>query len=199
MPGAYVTKPALELILHAAKHRDVPHFLILDEMNLSHVERYFADLLSATESNEGIPLYEGDARTSGGQEIPCKLKLPENLFIIGTVNVDETTYLFSPIRRAGPVLKSALQRSGGNLLKGEARNVGPLAGVFDGDAQDAAVAVHVQQCVLVQVARFGHGVGLELDVQRVGILKISHFHMITDETCPHGVLSLEIARVRVSS
>ena len=96
MPGAYVTKPALELILHAAKHQDVPHFLILDEMNLSHVERYFADLLSATESNEGIPLYEGDARTSGGQEIPCKLKLPENLFIIGTVNVDETTYLFSP-------------------------------------------------------------------------------------------------------
>ena len=55
-------------------------------MNLSHVERYFADFLSAIESGEEIPLY-GDNET---------LKLPENLFIIGTVNVDETTYMFSP-------------------------------------------------------------------------------------------------------
>ena len=57
----YVTKPALELIRHALEpaNRDLPHFLILDEMNLSHVERYFADLLSAIESGEEIPLYEG--------------------------------------------------------------------------------------------------------------------------------------------
>jgi energy-coupling factor transporter ATP-binding protein EcfA2 len=96
--GNYVTKPALELILHAANpaHKDIPHFLILDEMNLSHVERYFADLLSAIESGEEIPLYEGEVRTSNGKEIPHKLKIPENLFIIGTVNVDETTYMFSP-------------------------------------------------------------------------------------------------------
>ena len=95
-PKNYVTKPALELILHAREHKDIPHFLILDEMNLSHVERYFADLLSAIESGEEIPLYEGDARTSDGTEIPHKLRLPDNLFIIGTVNVDETTYMFSP-------------------------------------------------------------------------------------------------------
>ena len=55
-------------------------------MNLSHVERYFADFLSAIESKEEIPLY-GEDRT---------IKLPENIFIIGTVNVDETTYMFSP-------------------------------------------------------------------------------------------------------
>ena len=54
-------------------------------MNLSHVERYFADFLSAIESGEKIPLY--------GEE---ELTLPQNLFIIGTVNVDETTYMFSP-------------------------------------------------------------------------------------------------------
>ena len=54
-------------------------------MNLSHVERYFADFLSAIESGEKIPLY--------GEE---ELTLPSNLFIIGTVNVDETTYMFSP-------------------------------------------------------------------------------------------------------
>jgi len=94
----YITKPALELIRHALEpaNANVPHYLILDEMNLSHVERYFADILSAIESQEAIPLYEGPARASDGQEVPRKLRLPDNLFIIGTVNVDETTYMFSP-------------------------------------------------------------------------------------------------------
>jgi 5-methylcytosine-specific restriction protein B len=100
----YVAKPALELILHAADYADVPHFLILDEMNLSHVERYFADVLSIIESDEGLELYSGDMtkpetwrKTSASKPVPPKLKrLPENLFIIGTVNVDETTYMFSP-------------------------------------------------------------------------------------------------------
>jgi 5-methylcytosine-specific restriction protein B len=92
----YVSRPALELILRAEAHPDTPHFLILDEMNLSHVERYFADLLSAMESQDEIPLYQGEGRTSGGQAIPASLRLPANLFVIGTVNVDETTYMFSP-------------------------------------------------------------------------------------------------------
>jgi len=100
----YVTKPALEIILHAIDHPDSPHFLILDEMNMSHVERYFADVLSIIESDEGLELYAGDMQkpetwrqTAGTKRIPPKLKqLPQNLFIIGTVNVDETTYMFSP-------------------------------------------------------------------------------------------------------
>ena len=95
----YVSKRALEVILHANAHKDVPHFLILDEMNLSHVERYFADILSAVESGEHIHLYEEEAavRTKGGKvEVPRSVSLPKNLFIIGTVNVDETTYMFSP-------------------------------------------------------------------------------------------------------
>ena len=62
-------------------------------MNLSHVERYFADFLSVMESGEEITLFsEGEAHNG----IPAKLKLPSNLFIIGTVNIDETTYMFSP-------------------------------------------------------------------------------------------------------
>jgi len=94
----YVTKSALELVRHALEpaHSANPHFLILDEMNLSHVERYFADILSAIESGEEIPLYEGGERTVDGIAVPRKLRLPDNLFIIGTVNVDETTYMFSP-------------------------------------------------------------------------------------------------------
>ena len=75
---------------------DLPHFLILDEMNLSHVERYFADLLSAIESREEIPLYSGPARNLSGKELPRNLAVPPNVFVLGTVNVDETTYMFSP-------------------------------------------------------------------------------------------------------
>lgn len=95
---AYNSTPALSLILRALDpaNLEVPHFLILDEMNLSHVERYFADLLSAIESGEAIPLYEGAERNANGVPIPKELRLPPNLFIIGTVNVDETTYMFSP-------------------------------------------------------------------------------------------------------
>jgi 5-methylcytosine-specific restriction protein B len=33
----------LDLIINATQNTDKPYFLILDEMNLSHVERYFAD------------------------------------------------------------------------------------------------------------------------------------------------------------
>ena len=82
----YQSTPAYDLIKQAQSDLNNPYFLILDEMNLSHVERYFADFLSAIESSEEIPLY-------GNNE---KLELPKNLFIIGTVNVDETTYMFSP-------------------------------------------------------------------------------------------------------
>ena len=82
----YQSTPAYELIKQAQDDPENPYFLILDEMNLSHVERYFADFLSAIESGEEIPLY-GNNDT---------LTLPSNLFIIGTVNVDETTYMFSP-------------------------------------------------------------------------------------------------------
>jgi 5-methylcytosine-specific restriction protein B len=92
----YVSRPALELILHAQEHQEVPHFLILDEMNLSHVERYFADILSAIESEEKIPLHRDEERQANGRRIPGEIALPGNLFVIGTVNVDETTYMFSP-------------------------------------------------------------------------------------------------------
>ena len=92
--GAYV-KPdngALDLIIEANKNPRKPYFLILDEMNLSYVERYFSDFLSVMESEEGIPLMKNCI----DKEITPVIKLPRNLFIIGTINVDETTYMFSP-------------------------------------------------------------------------------------------------------
>ena len=93
-PEEYV-KPdsgVLDLIIEANNHPGLPHFLILDEMNLSHVERYFADFLSVMESKEEIPLHSGKFENG----VPAKLKVPSNLFIIGTVNIDETTNMFSP-------------------------------------------------------------------------------------------------------
>lgn len=93
-PKEYV-KPdsgVLDLIIRANEYKDEPHFFILDEMNLSHVERYFADFLSVMESNEYIPLHPGFIENG----IPSKLKISSNLFIIGTVNIDETTNMFSP-------------------------------------------------------------------------------------------------------
>jgi hypothetical protein len=93
---SYVSTPSLDLIIRATENPNHPHFLVLDEMNLSHVERYFADILSAIESEEPIALHSGHERRANGRAIPTEISLPDNLFIIGTVNVDETTYMFSP-------------------------------------------------------------------------------------------------------
>ncbi|MBI4997371.1 MAG: DUF3578 domain-containing protein [Rhodocyclales bacterium] len=91
---------ALDLMLRARDDATRPYFLILDEMNLSHVERYFADMLSAIESGEPIALHSATEDLPGGDgdalHVPPRLALPKNLFIVGTVNVDETTYMFSP-------------------------------------------------------------------------------------------------------
>ena len=94
-PEEYV-KPdsgVLDLIIQANDHPELPHFLILDEMNLSIVERYFADFLSVMESKKEIPLFPEGSVNNG---VPAKLGIPQNLFIIGTVNIDETTNMFSP-------------------------------------------------------------------------------------------------------
>jgi hypothetical protein len=60
VPGDYrlPAAGALQLIQRAVSDPQKPYFLILDEMNLSHVERYFADVLSAMESGMPIPLHE---------------------------------------------------------------------------------------------------------------------------------------------
>jgi|GEM_PF-1735346 len=94
----YQATPVLDLLLRATADPTYPYFLILDEMNLSHVERYFSDFLSAMESKKPIPLHheEHALRTPSGATVQRELAFPANLFVIGTVNVDETTYMFSP-------------------------------------------------------------------------------------------------------
>lgn len=94
-PQKYETTEVVRLMQRAQQDPDNPYLLILDEMNLSYVERYFADFLSAMESGEPISLWEKP--TGSTDPTPNKInQLPQNLFIIGTINVDETTYMFSP-------------------------------------------------------------------------------------------------------
>ena len=64
-------------------------FVCLDEMNLARVEHYFAKFLSAMEGDtpeERTLVLDGPGET---------LFWPPNLFFIGTVNMDETTFNFS--------------------------------------------------------------------------------------------------------
>jgi len=85
-------EPALRLLIDAANDPGRPYFLILDEMNLARVERYFAPFLSAMETGDALTLHGGADEIDG---VPPRIKWPTNLFIAGTVNMDETTYPFS--------------------------------------------------------------------------------------------------------
>lgn len=95
---AWHVPDALAFMLKAAADPGRPYVLILDEMNLAHVERYFADVLSGMESDVPcLPYLE----LEGGLWYPAageltRVRVPDNLFVVGTVNVDETTYMFSP-------------------------------------------------------------------------------------------------------
>jgi 5-methylcytosine-specific restriction enzyme B len=89
-------------MLRAGGDSERPYLMILDEMNLAHVERYFSDYLSAAESRERV-LPNLVVESSGGARFwrvrpgaPGLLPIPRNLWVVGTVNIDETTYMFSP-------------------------------------------------------------------------------------------------------
>ncbi len=80
-----------------------PYFFILDEMNLARVEHYFSDFLSVIESRkrtkESIvtrPMLREESIASATNRDQFEgLTWPANLYLIGTVNMDETTHAFS--------------------------------------------------------------------------------------------------------
>lgn len=100
----YHATPVLHILLEASAHQDKPYFIILDEMNLAKVEQYFSDFLSIMESRttgnlSGEPLClhsATKAETPDGRIIPQRIMIPTNVYFTGTVNVDESTYMFSP-------------------------------------------------------------------------------------------------------
>lgn len=90
--GKYEKTDVFRFIERAGANPEIPFFLILDEMNLSHVERYFSDFLSKMELLD----FKSDKKVFFDIQGYGQLELPKNLFITGTVNIDETTYMFSP-------------------------------------------------------------------------------------------------------
>lgn len=87
LTGNYIGTPFLDLLKEAGRteNRDRSYFVCLDEMNLARAEHYLADVLSAMETR--------------GREIPLAgtfdaVTLPRNLFLSGTVNIEEGTHPF---------------------------------------------------------------------------------------------------------
>lgn len=113
----YVAGDFLRFVAKAWEDKDTPYFLCLDEMNLAPVEQYFAEYLSVVESRksheDGIvttdPILEKvdeewyfnltaslttdeNVRKQFNKDGIC---IPQNLIVVGTVNMDETTFSFS--------------------------------------------------------------------------------------------------------
>lgn len=116
----FVVGPFLKFIAKAIQNPDVPYFLCLDEMNLASVEQYFAEYLSVIESRKWDngeivtdPIidyeptdaykslidqlfYDDETRKKYlTKENGERLGIPQNLIVVGTVNMDETTFSFS--------------------------------------------------------------------------------------------------------
>lgn len=86
---SYRSAPFLDIMLRAAANPEQPYVVILDEMNLSHPEQYLAPVLSAMETHGWLDLHQLGEDTTA---VPQRVKYPANLAIIGTLNMDETTY-----------------------------------------------------------------------------------------------------------
>ena len=114
----YIIGNFLRFITRAWENLEVPHFLCLDEMNLAPVEQYFAEFLSVIESRKSNgngtvitdPILKkstedwyrvltaeltGENETLRNQFLEEGITIPQNLIVVGTVNMDETTFSFS--------------------------------------------------------------------------------------------------------
>lgn len=114
----FIVGDFIKFIAKAWENPTVPYFLCLDEMNLAPVEQYFAEYLSVVESRKlqddcttivSDPLLEKEdeewyhtlvasiatTETIRKQFLTEGIGIPQNLIVIGTVNMDETTYSFS--------------------------------------------------------------------------------------------------------
>lgn len=119
----YVVTPFVRFLVKAMRYPNVPFFVCMDEMNLAPVEQYFAEFLSVLESRKLLsdgtitsePLIKADIFSKYTDQLHRDLditdtetykavydrlkndglRLPSNLIVVGTVNMDETTHQFS--------------------------------------------------------------------------------------------------------
>ena len=121
--GGYRFTKFDRFVVKAWLNPDVPFFVCLDEMNLAPVEQYFAEFLSVLETRsrdqdghvvtgalvdkqyfKDDTKMKEDLGLDGADDWTIKVRsdlvnkgltLPPNLIVIGTVNMDDTTYQFS--------------------------------------------------------------------------------------------------------
>jgi len=102
--GNFIKGAIIDFVKDAIDDKTTPYILCLDEMNLARVEYYMSDILSVIETREfdenkkitSKPLVSKEyCRNSNGRNEYGELQFPGNLYIVGTVNMDETTFPFS--------------------------------------------------------------------------------------------------------
>jgi MoxR-like ATPase len=102
--GTFRPGPLTKVIIEASKptNRTKPYFICLDEMNLARVEHYFSDILSILETQRREkdqvvtdPILKNIDFSIDDQGQYGSLIIPDNVYFIGTVNMDETTHPFS--------------------------------------------------------------------------------------------------------
>ncbi len=93
--GEFKEGPLTKGIRAAQQHPDLPYFVLLDEMNLARVEYYFSDILSVMESRRWEDGKVVSSTVLSKEIAKEEITLPNNLYVIGTVNMDETTHPFS--------------------------------------------------------------------------------------------------------
>lgn len=158
----YVVGPFMRFIAKAIQDPKRPYFLCLDEMNLAPVEQYFAEYLSVIESRklqdghietDPIVPYENteaygslidqlfdsdeERKAYKTEEGGKRLTIPENLFVVGTVNMDETTFSFSRkvLDRAMTIEMNEVDLKGG-LEAGGSAEFGYIGEDLMGDAAE---------------------------------------------------------------
>jgi hypothetical protein len=131
-------KKALKLIKEAKDNPNTPFFLVLDEMNLARVEYYFSDFLSIIETRErGTDnristdpiLKENELGIDEESKLYRGIFIPDNLYVIGTVNMDETTHPFSRkvLDRANSIEMNRIKLDWGDSTKEKE----PISAVFN--------------------------------------------------------------------
>ena len=105
--GKFIPGRITEICNEAMMNKELPYFIVLDEMNLARVEYYFSDILSIMETRtlnkeygEIVTNRFFDKKSLENTDSDAYIKywdvyLPDNVYIIGTVNMDETTFPFS--------------------------------------------------------------------------------------------------------
>ncbi|ADY20228.1 DUF3578 domain-containing protein [Bacillus paranthracis] len=95
LQGEFQERPLIKVLENADANPNRPYFVVLDEMNLARVEYYFSDFLSVIESRKWK-----DRKIVTSPVLPESITnkhitIPSNVYIIGTVNMDETTHPLS--------------------------------------------------------------------------------------------------------